>query len=112
MSGKNGGLRLGDLGRRRGDQPGARLAVGAHEALGHVGARATRAWRPGSRRRSGPIASPSEATMWPAPSCSQLLRRRALQVDVVALALAEGRDHLVGGAGIDGRDRLEVEARA
>ena len=33
----------------------------------------------------------------------ELLRRRALQVDVVALALAEGRDHLLGGAGVDQR---------
>src|SRR5712691_465223 len=30
------GLRLGDPGRRRVDEPGARLAVGAHEALGRV----------------------------------------------------------------------------
>ena len=40
----------------------------------------------------------------------ELLRPRALQVDVVAVALAEGGDHLVGGAGIDGVDGLVVEA--
>jgi hypothetical protein len=30
-------------------------------------------------------------------------------VDEVAPAVAEGSDHLVGGAGIDGRDRFEIE---
>ena len=46
--------------------------------------------------------------MWPA-SWLDLLGGGSLQVNVVAFTLAEGGDHLVGGAGIDGLDGLEIE---
>ena len=109
MSLKIGRLGLGDLGGGRGEQPGARLAVSAHEALGHVGAEPF-----AGRGEAGECARPAGICQRSDDVADtvmlQLLRAGALQVHVVALALAERRDHLLGGADVDQRQRLQVHA--
>src|SRR6185436_13412780 len=93
---------------RGADQPGPRLAIGAHEALGHVGAQPLAGGRQARERdRTDRFAHRGHHVT--DPVVLELLRRRALLVDVVALALAEGAVHLSGGD-VDGLDRAVVEA--
>src|SRR5262245_29127168 len=101
------GLRLGDLRGRRGDDPGARLAVGAHEAPRHIGAQPLAR---GGEAREGAWADRLADRRHDVTDAVvlELLRRRALLMDVVALALPEDLVHLAA-RNVDGADGQVVE---
>src|SRR4030095_4021312 len=104
------GLCLRDLRGRRGADPRARLAIGAHEPPGHVGAQPlARGAEPregaGADRLADRRHDVADAVVL------QLLRRRALLMDVVALALPEGLVHLAA-RNVDGTDSRVVEPAA
>src|SRR6266851_3682621 len=92
--GEEGSLCLRDLGRGRGQQPAARLAVGAHEPSGHVGGQ-PRARGGQARERHGPDGLADRGDNVAGAIVLELLGRGPLLVDIVALALPEGRVHLV-----------------
>src|SRR4029077_13774585 len=92
---------------RRRDDPRARLAIGAHEAPGHVGAQPLAR---GGETREGAGADRLADRRHDVtdPVVLELLRRRALLMDVVALAPPEGRVHLAA-RNVDGADGRVVE---
>ena len=103
------GFALRHLCRGRGDQPGATLAVSAHEGLRHVaGQPLARRCEAGERTGADGVAERGDDVA--VAVVLELLRRRALQVDVLALASLEGCDHLLRRAGVDRADRAVVEA--
>ncbi len=101
---KERGLRLGDRAGRGVDDPGAGLAIGPHEAPGHVGPQPL-AGGGQAGERAGPDGLADRGHHVPDPVVLELLRGRTLLVDVVPLALAEGLIHLPAGDvdGVDGR---------
>jgi hypothetical protein len=102
------GLRLRHVGSASGEEPGARFPVSAREALGRVGAEPFA--RGGQAREGAGADGLADGRHHVADLVVlELLRRRPLLVDVVALALAKRRVHLVARH-LQRLHGLEVEA--
>ena len=104
ISGKNEASAAAMRGRRRVDDPGTRLAIGSHEAPGHVRAQPLTGGGQ-ARERTGPDRLAHRSHHVTDPIVLELLRGRALLVNVVSVAFAESLIHLPTRHvdGVDGR---------